>query len=42
VAHHHTVFQAMKIIMGKRYCELANYFDSCRSKKILLIMIIQG
>ncbi|MGB4299732.1 MAG: HEPN domain-containing protein [Candidatus Saccharicenans sp.] len=33
VAHHHTVFQAMKIIMGKRYCELGNYFDSCRSKR---------
>jgi uncharacterized protein (UPF0332 family) len=32
-AHHFTVFQAMKIIMGKKYHELANYFDSCRSKR---------
>jgi len=32
-AHHHTVFQAMKIIMGKRYYDLADYFDACRSKR---------
>lgn len=23
----------MKIIMGKRYYDLANYFDACRSKR---------
>jgi uncharacterized protein (UPF0332 family) len=31
--HHFTVFQTMKIIMGKNYYELADYFDSCRSKR---------
>ena len=33
VAHHFTVFQAMKEIMGKNYHDLVNYFDSCRSKR---------
>mgnify|MGYP001346066631 CR=1 FL=1 len=32
-AHHFTVFQAMKIILGKEYEELADYFDSCRIKR---------
>ena len=31
--HHFTVFQAMKIIMGNNYYALADYFDSCRSKR---------
>ena len=31
--HHFTVFQAMKIIMGNNYYKLADYFDSCRSKR---------
>ncbi|MDH5683777.1 MAG: SAV_6107 family HEPN domain-containing protein [candidate division WOR-3 bacterium] len=31
--HHFTVFQAMKEILGKEYNELADYFDSCRSKR---------
>lgn len=31
--HHFTVFQAMKQILGKEYDELADYFDSCRSKR---------
>jgi len=31
--HHFTVFQTMKIIMGNRYFTLADYFDSCRSKR---------
>jgi uncharacterized protein (UPF0332 family) len=31
--HHFTVFQAMKEILGKAYDELADYFDSCRSKR---------
>jgi len=31
--HHFTVFQAMKIIMGNNYYTLADYFDSCRSKR---------
>lgn len=30
---HFTVFQAMKNILGKDYVELADYFDSCRSKR---------
>jgi len=33
VGHHFTVFQAMKIIMGIDYYILADYFDSCRSKR---------
>lgn len=32
-AHHFTVFQAMKTILGKEYAELADYFDSCRIKR---------
>lgn len=31
--HHFTVFQTMKVIMGNQYSELADYFDSCRSKR---------
>ena len=31
--HHFTVFQTMKIIMGNQYYTLADYFDSCRSKR---------
>lgn len=31
--HHFTVFQTMKIIMGTDYYTLADYFDSCRSKR---------
>lgn len=31
--HHFTVFQTMKIIMGDNYYKLADYFDSCRSKR---------
>jgi uncharacterized protein (UPF0332 family) len=31
--HHFTVFQTMKIIMGNNYYKLADYFDSCRSKR---------
>ncbi len=31
--HHFTVFQAMKIITGRNYYKLADYFDSCRSKR---------
>ena len=31
--HHFIVFQAMKIIMGNNYYTLADYFDSCRSKR---------
>ncbi len=33
VGHHFTVFQAMKEIMGPKYYELADYFDSCRVKR---------
>ncbi len=33
VGHHFTVFQTMKIIMGNNYYTLADYFDSCRSKR---------
>lgn len=35
-AHHFTIFQCMKIILGKDYkdyVELADYFDSCRVKR---------
>ena len=32
-AHHFTTFQTMKIILGKDYEELADYFDSCRIKR---------
>ncbi len=31
--HHHTIFEAMKIILGKNYNELADYFDACRIKR---------
>lgn len=33
IAHHFTVFQAAKEIMGKNYHELSDYFDSCRAKR---------
>jgi uncharacterized protein (UPF0332 family) len=33
IGHHFTIFQTMKIIMGNQYFELADYFDSCRSKR---------
>lgn len=33
VGHHASVFEAMKVIMGKDHCKLADYFDSCRSKR---------
>ncbi|MDP3012144.1 MAG: hypothetical protein Q8N27_05445 [Candidatus Hydromicrobium sp.] len=33
LGHHFTVFQTMKIIMGTDYYTLADYFDSCRSKR---------
>jgi len=32
-AHHFTTFQALKIILGKDYEELADYFDACRVKR---------
>lgn len=32
-AHHFTTFQAMKLILGQDYEELADYFDSCRVKR---------
>ncbi len=32
-AHHFTVFQAMKEILGKSHYGLADYFDSCRTKR---------
>lgn len=31
--HHHTIFESMKIILGKNYEELADYFDNCRMKR---------
>jgi uncharacterized protein (UPF0332 family) len=31
--HHFFVFQAMKVILGKEYHSLADYFDSCRAKR---------
>jgi uncharacterized protein (UPF0332 family) len=33
LGHHFIVFQTMKIIMGTDYYILADYFDSCRSKR---------
>jgi uncharacterized protein (UPF0332 family) len=33
LCHHFIVFQTMKIIMGTDYYTLADYFDSCRSKR---------
>lgn len=32
-AHHFTAFQAMKGVLGKSYYGLADYFDSCRTKR---------
>jgi len=32
-AHHFTAFQCLKVILGKDYIELADYFDSCRVKR---------
>jgi len=31
--HHYTVFKALKLIMGENYYDIADYFDSCRSKR---------
>lgn len=31
--HHHIIFEAMKIILGKNYEELTDYFDNCRIKR---------
>jgi len=31
--HHYTTFQTTKIILGKDYEELVDYFDSCRIKR---------
>jgi len=31
--HHFTIFEAMKEIMEKKYYKLADYFDSCRTKR---------
>ena len=31
--HHFIIFQAMKEILGTKYDTLADYFDSCRSKR---------
>jgi uncharacterized protein (UPF0332 family) len=42
VGHHFTVFQAMKSILGKKYYELADYFDSCRSKRNITDYIHAG
>jgi hypothetical protein len=33
IGHHFFVFQAVKDILGKEYHSLAEYFDSCRSKR---------
>jgi uncharacterized protein (UPF0332 family) len=33
LGHHFTVFQAMKGILEDEYNDLADYFDSCRSKR---------
>ena len=33
LGHHFTVFQAMKGILEDKYNDLADYFDSCRSKR---------
>jgi uncharacterized protein (UPF0332 family) len=41
-AHHFTTFQAMKIILGKDYAELADYFDSCRTKRNALDYDLAG
>ncbi|MFA4981962.1 MAG: SAV_6107 family HEPN domain-containing protein [Candidatus Omnitrophota bacterium] len=31
--HHYTVFKSLKFIMGENYNDIADYFDSCRSKR---------
>ena len=41
-AHHFTTFQAMKIILGKGYAELADYFDYCRIKRNSLDYDVAG
>ena len=33
IGHHATVFKAMKEILGEEHYSLADYFDSCRSKR---------
>lgn len=33
LGHHYTVFQAMKVITESNYSKLADYFDSCRTKR---------
>jgi len=33
LAHHYTVFQAMKETMGNDYLDSVNYFDACRAKR---------
>ena len=33
--HHHTVFRAMRDILGKNYFELSDYFDASRAKRNL-------
>ncbi len=33
IGHHATVFEALRIIMGKNYYDLADYFDACRAKR---------
>jgi len=41
-AHHFTVFQCLKVILGKEYVELADYFDSCRIKRNTLDYDLAG
>jgi uncharacterized protein (UPF0332 family) len=41
-AHHFTCFQAMKIVLGKEFAELADYFDSCRVKRNVLDYDVAG
>jgi len=41
-AHHFINFQAMKIILGKDYEDLADYFDSCRIKRNTLDYDLAG
>lgn len=33
IGHHFAVFEVMKEIMGRDYHDLADYFDSCRTKR---------
>jgi len=40
--HHYTVFQSIKIILGKDYEELVDYFDSCRIKRNIVDYDIAG